>query len=151
MKKILVFLLLIIIPSIVCAELKEPYVAVINNKSGAYLYAYNTEKEEYLATDYKLEYGTKVLVVDDTIEYATLVNYVDVIQLSDIKKTNDSYEEYEKELAKVKDSVPILTNKRHEKSKENTLRIIEICVISVITLIFMIVIISYVHKRRNKK
>ena len=148
MRKILVFLILIIIPGFVYAELSEPYVAVVNNKSGAYLYAYNTETDNYLVTDYKLEYGTKVIVVDETTNYATLVNYVDVILLSDIEKTNESYEEYEKELAKVKDSVPLLIKEKQEKSTKNILKTVILCIISCILVIFIIIC---VNKRKGVK
>lgn len=148
MEKILVFLLLIIIPGFVYAELSEPYVAIVNNKSGAYLYAYNTETDNYLVTDYKLEYGTKVIVVDETTNYATLVNYVDVILLSDIEKTNESYEEYEKELAKVKDSVPLSIKEKQEKSNKNILKTVILCIISCILVIFIIIC---VNKRKGVK
>ena len=37
------------------------------------------------------------------------------------------------------------------KSFNNTHRLLEICIISIVLLIFMIAIISYVHKRRNEK
>ena len=151
MKKIITFLLLIVIPCIILADAAapeiDPYVGVIENKSGAYFYEFDSDKETYVRSDRKLEYGEKVIVIDHVDNYAILYNYVDVLLIGDIKKTDESYEEYEKELSKVKE---IETEEIEEKVENNTHKTLYICIISaIIVCVIAIVILLCVNKRKE--
>ena len=88
MKKLL-FLLLLFIPCFIFSEETfEPYVGEVNNKNGAYLYYYDDEIDNYVASPNSLEYKTKVYVYDEEDKFVVTENFTDYLLKSDIDKTN---------------------------------------------------------------
>lgn len=148
MKKLLYLFIIILIPCIVFADAAapsitdtpsiKPYVAEVINKDGAYFYGYDLESDSYIRTTISLDYKTKVSVYDEYNGYAVIDNYEDYLRLSDIKKIDQTYEEYQKEINPESD-VSIRENKTQSKNNNTIIISVVIAIIVVIISVFIIV------------
>lgn len=111
--KIILLTIIFILPSIVKADMAAPmsnYKVRINNSNGAYLYEYDSNKNEYVKTEYKIEYDKVVVITDEiTVDDQVYGGYVcadevqkkcGYINLSNTSAIDINLDDYYNEIAK---------------------------------------------------
>ena len=91
MKKILLILALLLIPCFIFADVMvpaiQPFVGVVSNEDGAYLYKLNSSYD-FIKTEEKLEYGTEVKVYDEMGYFYVVIGYDGYLLQKDVKPKN---------------------------------------------------------------